>query len=467
MKSNARHNMFEENTKTSDLIGYVLSAVVFLILGYFGIVQDALVDPTDGVYHYQHAKFSFRHPELFFRHWAKPVFTFLMSGPAQFGIKGIVFTNTVLIFLACVLSFKAAKKLKFSFYFLTPLIVGLGNSVSYVVLGGLTEPMFILGFSLVIYLIVDSKYQWALFVSGGLILVRPEAVVIVLGLLFIIRHWSLKGLIALATLPMLCSVLGNIIGDYPLLYVLTGQPYGGYNVYGNGSWFHYIENWGRISTFTALAMFLVGSFFVVKNKSFSRVILFLVFTGLGILILHIFLWRYGLLGSAGLVRTLTTALPAISIIAVYSLSSIKPKYVYLATLLAALLISIEFVTKNNYPLPIGKREVGAKLVAEKISDLELIKEDNKVFYQFATTAYYLGLDPFDEEHTNRLWSLNNAIPSQKMEPGDLIIWDNITGHREGKIDFNVINLDENLIKVDSVVLKKVQFFLFVKKEKTN
>ena len=68
MKSNARHNMFEENTKTSDLIGYVLSAVVFLILGYFGIVQDALVDPTDGVYHYQHAKFSFRHPELFFRH---------------------------------------------------------------------------------------------------------------------------------------------------------------------------------------------------------------------------------------------------------------------------------------------------------------------------------------------------------------------------------------------------------------
>jgi hypothetical protein len=467
MKSTVSYNIFEENTKTSDLFGYVLSAVVFLILGYFGIVQDAIVDATDGVYHYQHAKFSFRHPELFFNHWAKPVFTFLMSGPAQFGLKGIVFANTLLIFFACVLSFKAAKELKFSFYFLTPLIIGLGNSVSYVVLGGLTEPLFIFGFSLVIYLIVHVKFQWALFVAGGLILVRPESVVVVFGLLFIIRHWSLKGFIALATLPVVCSVLGSIIADYPLLYVLTHQPYGGKNVYGYGSWFHYLKNWDRLSTFTALAMFLIGSFFVVKNKNFSRVILFLLFTGFGIVFLHVILWKFGILGSAGLVRTLTTALPAISIVSVYSLSSIKPKYIYLLGLITAVLISIEFVTKNKYPLNIENKEVAAKLVAEKITDLELINENNKIFYQFATTAYYLSLDPFDEEHTSRLWGLDKATPSKRMKPGDLIIWDNITGHKEGGIVFDVINSDEHLVKVDSVVLNKVQLFLFVKKQETN
>ena len=112
----------------------------------------------------------------------------------------------------------------------------------------------------------------------------------------------------------------------------------------------------------------------------------------------------------------------------------------------------------------GKRESAAKLVAQKISELQIITANNKVFYEFSTTAYYLGLDPFDEKKTNRLWSLNNAIPSQKMDSGDIIIWDNITGHREGKIDFNVISSDTDLTKIDSVIVDKVQFYLFEKNE---
>ena len=302
-----------------------------------------------------------------------------------------------------------------------------------------------------------------MFVSGGLIIVRPEAVVVVLGLLLIIRCWNLKSFIALAVLPLVCSVLGNLVADYPLLYVLTGQPYGGYNVYGSGSWTHYIENWGRISTLSALVMFLVGSFFVIKKRKFSKAILFLLFTGYGIILLHIILWKFGMLGSAGLVRTLTTALPAVSIVAIYSLNSTKPKYFYLFGIAAIVTLGIEFLTKNNYPLPISRREVAAKKAAEKISDLKLITEDNKVFYQFSTTAYFLNLDPFDENKTNRLWSINNAIPSQKLDSGDLIIWENITGHREGKIDFNVINADQELSKIDSVFVNKIQFYFFKKK----
>ena len=463
MKSIFRKDAFVENDSISNYLGYFISSLVALFFIYLSLVQEAIVDATDGVYHFQHAKFAFKHPELFFRHWAKPMFTFLMAVPAQFGIKGVVYANIGLIFFSCILCFKAAKKLGFSFYFLAPLIVALGNSVSYVLLGGLTEPLFIFGFSLVIYLVVHSKLTWAMFVSGGLILVRPEAVVVVLGLLLIVRCWSFKSLAALAILPVVCSVLGNLIADYPLLYVLTGQPYGGYNVYGSGSWTHYIENWGRISTFSALAMFLIGTFFIMRKRKFSKAVLFLLFTGYGIILLHIFLWKFGMLGSAGLVRTLTTALPAISIVSVYSLNSSKTKYFYLIGLTVVLALSIEFLTKNNYPLPISRREVAAKKAAEKISDLKLLTDDNKVFYQFSTTAYYLNLDPFDEKKTNRLWSLNNAIPSQKMDSGDIIIWDNITGHREGKIDFNVINADQDLIKMDSVIVGDIQFYFFEKK----
>lgn len=451
-----------ENEFTSDAIGYILSSLVAVFFVYLSISQEALVDATDGVYHYQHAKFALTHPELFFRHWAKPMFTFLMSGPAQFGLKGIVYANVLLMFCACVLCFKAAKKLNASFYFIVPLVVALGNSVSYVVLGGLTEPMFIFGFSLVIYLIAKSQFNWAMFVSGGLVLVRPESVVIVFGLLLVVRCWSLKALIALTILPVVCSVLGYLVADYPLLYVLTGQPYGGYNVYGYGTWTHYFENWGRVSTFTALGMFLVGTFFIIKRKRFSKVNLFLLFTGYGIVFLHVILWRFGLLGSAGLVRTLTTALPAISIVSVYSLSPLRGGYRYILGLVVVLGICIEFISKNKYPLVMGKKEVAAKMVAQRISELDIITAHNKVFYQFSTTAYYLGLDPFDEEKTNRLWSLNNAIPSEKMDSGDVIIWDNITGHREGKIDFNVISSDKDLVKVDSVILGNVQFYLFEK-----
>ena len=68
---------------------YIVIAVLTII--FFNGTGDA----GDSIYHYLFAKYAPIHPELFFYHWAKPVYVLLASPFAQFGFTGIKIFNAL------------------------------------------------------------------------------------------------------------------------------------------------------------------------------------------------------------------------------------------------------------------------------------------------------------------------------------------------------------------------------------
>ncbi len=55
-----------------------------------------------------------------------------------------------------------------------------------------------------------------------------------------------------------------------------------------------------------------------------------------------------------------------------------------------------------------------------------------------------GLPFEDTERIGRLWSLPPLQPSSGLAAGDLLLWDNVTGFREGGIDQAIVDRDPNL-----------------------
>ncbi|MEN9431407.1 MAG: hypothetical protein RL206_326, partial [Bacteroidota bacterium] len=64
------------------------------------------------------------------------------------------------------------------------------------------------------------------------------------------------------------------------------------------------------------------------------------------------------------------------------------------------------------------------------------------------------------ERMVNLWDLPPLLPSSAMREGDLIIWDNVTGFREGGIDLAICRRDAGLQLIDSVEHYGVKLVVF-------
>lgn len=441
--------------------------IIVLFYGRKLWMQESIIDTADGVLHYQHARFMFTHPELAFNHWAKPIFTLVASIPAQFGIRGIAVLNAILVLAAAWVSYLSAKKLKLPAPFLAWIFVGLGNSITYTVLGGLTEPLFMLASAGAIYLFIDNRFKWMFLLLGASLLIRPEAVVLipVLGL-FAILKGARTEVLHFFWLPVFYSLGGYLFFDYDLLWVLTGQPYDLVNpsVYGSGSWFYYFEKWPRIAPPVVLIMAIIGGLYTVFHKKYWTHYLPIALVAFGIISVHVIIWKFGVWGSAGLIRTLVTSIPALGLVALVSLRWVeKIKFSWalpVATSMVVLIYTVQFYHNDNFPWGLMEREKAVKELAEKIENRPETKRAQKVCYQFATVAYYFQLNPFDTTSTIKFWEWNNGVPSDYLKKNDLVIWDNITALREGKMPWSRISKDTNLVRIDSVTVKNATLVAF-------
>lgn len=437
--------------KNDKVIALVLTLAVGVFYVLMSVVNEGIVDTADGILHYQFARFMFDHPELAFDHWAKPVFTILASVPAQMGLVGVRLMNVVLVILTAWLSYRSAVKLEYSHAFLAPLFVGIGNSITNVVLAGLTEPLFMFSLAGVIYLTVSGQWIRMYILLGCMVLIRPEAIVaipvfVVLG---IARGEWLKVLHVL-WVPLLFSVSGYFVADHSILWVIAGNPYDSWEgAYGSGTWLHYFREWYRISTYTVLILGTIGIAAVLRDRRNWREKAAIWFVGIGIVSLHVLLWKFGKMGSAGLLRTMVTCLPALGLAAVGALNLIPARTVSYSAIAVMLIFGIEFVNANRFPLGVSRRELAAKEMARLLSE-KVDADERLIAYQFATTAYYLDIDPFDDERTKRLWIVDNDTPSLSLNDGDILIWDNITGNNEGGVRYESLWGDPYIIPLDTV-----------------
>lgn len=439
----------------NEKVALLLLAVFYTV---FLILQDSIVDTADGILHYQYARFATEHPENFFNHWAKPVFTFLAFLPAQAGLFGIKVLNIIMVMATAWFVMKTARALEIREWFLAGFIAVLGNSVTYVVLGGLTEPSMMLTLSAVMYAAAVGHFKLMYALLGLSLMVRPEAIVMVafFGLFGLIKKkW--KAIPYALIFPVVISISGMLVAGLEWSWIVTNQPYNpGGSVYGGGDWMHYYNRWGKVAPYITLYLALVGFILIPLRKNWNSLIP-IALTGFGILVLHAFLWRFGKMGSAGLARTLTTALPALGILASLALSQL-PKRAFVSVV--GLLFLIEFAGKHEFPKEIDRGEKAARLMAESIHERGLKQGDNRIAYQFATTAFFLDLNPFDNKSAVKLWSLDRERATNSLKTGDVLIWDNVTGHREGALPWVQISNDLHAQQIDSIHVEGIKIVSF-------
>lgn len=450
--------MSDQGKKIEWIVASGLSSLILIVLM---IKQKGIVDQADGILHYQYAKFMFDHPENAFNHWAKPLYTVVMAVPAMVGMVGIRLMNLIFVALSSIAITRSAQILNLKGAWLIGLFAGIGNSITYVVLGGLTEPMFMVIFSGVIYSAVQKRWAWMYILLGSSLLVRPEAIVVIpvfalYGLLNAKFKYAFWGLLV----PVIFTVSGMIVAGYDWHWMFTGQPYGvTAQPYGHGDWLHYYREWGRITPRVMVSLAILSLVSLIREKRALHLFLFI--ASFGVIGLHVVLWRYGWMGSAGLPRTLTTIIPGLALCAGFAMSDLLPKPKY-AIGIIALIFGIQAYQNNRFPLLVGGGDEAAKQITQKLQDRGIKWDSKRVAYQYSGTAYYMNLDPSNKERVQRFWSIDSdAQPSGKLKNGDLFIWDNMTGTHEGRMTWERVVADTDLVRLDSVTVRTSTIISFL------
>src|SRR3989338_1932398 len=216
------------------LLAY-LSIALFVVF-YFNGTGDA----GDSVLHYLFARYAPEHPELYFNHWAKPLYVLLASPFAQFGFIGIKLFNVFVTLFTIYFTYKISAQAGIRngifhsvFFLCAPVCFALTFS-------GLTEPLFALFLSMGIYGVMRNSWITAAIIISFLPFIRSEGLIIcaIFSFYFILKHqWK--------TLPfLLVGHLAYSLAGYfvykDLFWVFSKIPYAHLSsTYGHGTLFHF------------------------------------------------------------------------------------------------------------------------------------------------------------------------------------------------------------------------------------
>jgi hypothetical protein len=436
--------MSRDTLKTIALGGSIL---ILLLIQYFSLGR--IVDVGDGIAHYQVARDAFQHPELFLNTWGRPFFTLLMSIPAQFGMHAIILINILFATLTAILLYQVAIAVGINNGWLAPLLLITSHSTWNTIFAGLTEPLFLL---LTVYsalLIIQNKRKFAYFIFGTMILTRPESVIMV-PTLFIVdvihnrpRIKELINAIIWATsIPLLYTVIGVIMFNKDWLYLIrsTSNHVAG-DIYGFGNLNHFYIKRLEITSNAIYLFSLLGIIIAIYRRYW--ILLITTTGGILIIVLHSILWTLGLLGSAGLTRMLSTALPFICLAAVYSLMFSKHKLLMqLGIVLILINHSTNFIKQFNYLNTKDSKQELAIDFLQKLQNKEQIQK-NKWYVHWSFLRQVLEIELNDKKYPH-LWDLKTLKPSTNLSVNDIIIHDNFTGNREGLTPIEWLKSDRRL-----------------------
>lgn len=347
--------------------------------------------------------------------WAKPLYVYPLGLlVAIFDINSLFpvqVINTILLLATAVLVYLSLRKLGMSF---AVSYAGLlFTCFSFILfrssLTALTEPMFALFLTAAYYLFLHRQYQLSALLVGLSVLDRIEGLLFVaIWLLYIIlsgvRGKRLLGAVAGLFLPV---ALWNFVGFLTtgrLFFLLSnGYTQAGFGAYGYGAPSYYVEGLMRFE-FIILILYVIGRPLLIKwplRKVNLNLVLavdsFLVF-----LVVQTILYRFGLFGTAGLMRYFIGILPLAIIGAMYGLELIVSKVPYnrwqkilLLTTLIVLQIGFTLTTyvrggyffgQHNRPVLEAELQEAGKWLAANA------KADNQVYADRPEVLYYADRD---------------------------------------------------------------------------
>lgn len=453
---------------------YYLLALYALCLGAGIIYFNGTGDSGDSVTHYLFARYAPSHPELYFHHWAKPVFVLLASPFAQFGFAGMKLFNALVTLISIFFTWKIAMDLKLKNAWLVVIACMFSPLYYILTLSGLTEPLFALFTALGIYYYLRQNYMTASIIASFLPFVRSEGLIIlgIFGLYILLkRQWKFLPVLLLGS--VLYSVAGYFV-YHNLLWVFTKIPYATmHSVYGKGSITHFIEQLVNVIGVPCYVLFWLGVvYFLVKliKKQLTSELFILIFAGFfAFFIAHSLFWYLGIFNSFGLKRVLIGVMPMTAILCAYGLnfllSFIPEQKVLLRNITFSLLLAYIVVfpftdnpaaIKWETDLCLEPRQEAAMKLANTIEPFR--KTGSRLLVNDHYFSLIYNIDDFDK--TKRETLTTQTFIS--MHEDDIIIWDSSFMENESDIKKKELDSAPHLKKIAEVATEKTVYCAYQK-----
>lgn len=430
------------------LLFLFIAGLFFTWLAYH---STKLAGGEDGIQHYLIAKYAFQHPENFFDHWGKPLFTLIASPFAQFGLFGVQMMNVFCGLAAAWFTYRALKTMGWETAWMAPVLLLITPLYLYAVPSAITEILFSLIVIFAFYLALKGHYIWSAVLISFLPFARTEGNIIVLMFAFGLIHLKAWKALPFLLLGTLCYSFVGSFHFNDIFWVWTENPYTNktQDIYGSGPFLHYFnEGWhiwgGPIKKLWVLGSVLftgVMLYSLITRKKWTRneiLLLWMVFGSFfAYLFGHSYVWYKGLSGSLGLTRVMAGTLPLAIIIALYVpeklLSILNPRLKILK--IAIVLVFLYKVIPGTYSDPVypytGDVEREAILkVGDWYRNSEFYKTDRKVYFFAPSAAQAFDVDPFNPEQKGILKELtwDKDIPKES-----LVLWEAHFGPNECRL----------------------------------
>jgi hypothetical protein len=408
------------------------------ILIYFSYYNEFCEGGPDNTWHYYFSKYALNYPDFFLHHWGKPLFILLSTWFAQFGFFGIKVFNVLCGILSTIVAYKILNHLNVSFkWTIVPLL--LFSPLYFIVLqSALTEPLFSLVLITTIYLYFKNKYIIATILISFILFSRSEGTFIIIcfsAYLLIIKQW--KYLPLLLTGFLIYALIGKLMG-HDFFWFFTENPYKYDSPYGHGHYTDILKRyesiWGLpflialcISTITLLILFIKQKQYLFwKSINETAQIMYLVFVPSVIfLIFHLYVWHFGLCGSAGLERVLASVFPCYAVLTIWAFNKLIlsrfPKFLSIILLVIFFYFHLQTPFKIfSYPLKAwGQDKIG-------IDASEWFKKNMPekciIYYVNPNIIFNLNKNPFDKIYNREQFAYHTDCHDTDTIP-TFFFWD--------------------------------------------
>ena len=422
-------------------------------------------DGGDGIMHYFISNASWENPELFLHHWGKPLFILFSSSFAQFGFYGMVIFNIIVFCLTVMIGAKMLRKNKVPIYFqiLLPLVLLKAHDIANTILGGLTEPLFNLSLIAALFFLSEKKYFWFTLIVSTMPFLRSEGQLpLILALCILLFAKQLKYIPLLTSSFIIYGIAGLFVYN-DFLWYFNQSPYEmSNNIYGVGTWNHYLLSYKNYLGNPGLYLFLLAipSFFYMLRKKLKidwNLWVFSYGVFLGVLFAHSYFWATGQNGSLGLTRIATQGVPVflvMNILAIHHHPWSKHQIAKWTAYIFALGIIYALITTKYYPKKMDP------LDAEIIKTAAYLKNQNlgsrKIYYHSPLLSYEYGDNPLKQNKKLIYYTfadLENDLKTT-LKPGDLIVRDSHFGPVEMLLPLEKIRNHPELNIVKHFLSKK-------------
>ena len=415
---------------------FVLLVIYLLIAATTIIFFEGTGGSGDSIHHYLFAKFAPLHPELYFNHWAKPLYVLLVSPFAQLGFVGVKIFNAIVSMFTVFFTFKIAQKLNVNNAIFGSIILIFSPLYFTLTFSGLTEPLFALFVSIGIYAVLIHKPIISCFIISFLPFIRSEGLIII-GVfslyLLLKKDWKLIPYLLVG--HIVYSIAGFFVFD-DLFWVFNKIPYARMSsTYGSGELSHFFVKMMYVIGVPIYLLFWIGVIIIIYKSIKKRIsieIKTLIFLGFfAFFIAHSLFWYLGIFNSMGLKRVLIGVAPLISIISLIGFNFVteelfKSKRILKLIFKGLLIFYILIFPFTSNPaainwdkdLNLSKDQQAAFQIADFINKR---RNSNQCFiFAHPYLSEVLKIDHFD--HKKRLELTPDFISQAKS--GDIVIWEN-------------------------------------------